>query len=70
MSETLTIILGFTLPCLMTTLGASLVFFFKKTSKIFRIVNAHDARFFFEKREFSESILLGFTQTNETSSNF
>ena len=38
MSETLTIILGFTLPCLMTTLGASLVFFFKKTSKIVNMI--------------------------------
>jgi len=31
--EILTIVLSFTLPCLMTTLGASLIFFFKKSSK-------------------------------------
>lgn len=31
---TLTIVLCFTLPCLMTTLGAGLVFFFNKTSKM------------------------------------
>ena len=34
MNQTATIILGFTLPFLMTTLGAMLVFFFNKTSKI------------------------------------
>ncbi len=34
MNDTALTILGFTLPCLMTTLGAALVFFFKKTSKI------------------------------------
>lgn len=34
MNEIATIILGFTLPCLMTTLGAVLVFFFNHTSKI------------------------------------
>ena len=34
MSELAAIILGFTLPCLMTTLGAVLVFFFRKISKL------------------------------------
>lgn len=38
MNETLTIVLGFTLPFLMTTIGASLVFFFKKTSKIINMI--------------------------------
>ncbi len=34
MSQTLATILCFTLPCLMTTLGASLIFFFNKPSRI------------------------------------
>ena len=38
MNQTLTIILGFTLPFLMTTIGAGLVFFFKKTSKIVNMI--------------------------------
>lgn len=38
MNQTLTIILGFTLPCLMTTLGSALVFFFKKESKIMNML--------------------------------
>ena len=38
MNETAVIALGFILPCLMTTLGAVLVFFFKKTSKIVNMI--------------------------------
>lgn len=38
MNQTLAIILGFTLPCLMTTLGSALVFFFKKESKIMNML--------------------------------
>lgn len=38
MNQTLTTVLGFTLPFLMTTIGAGLVFFFKKTSKIANMI--------------------------------
>ena len=38
MNETITLVLGFTLPCLMTTLGAALVFFFKKSSKLINMI--------------------------------
>ncbi len=37
-NTTLSIILCITLPCLMTTLGACLVFFFKRTSKIVNMI--------------------------------
>ena len=38
MNETTTLILSFTLPCVMTTLGSALVFFFKKSSKIINML--------------------------------
>ncbi len=38
MNETAIIVLGFTLPCLMTTLGALLVFFFRKTSALLNMI--------------------------------
>lgn len=38
MNQTLTIVFGFLLPCLMTTLGASLIFFFNKSSKVLNII--------------------------------
>ncbi len=38
MNQTVAIVLCFTLPCLMTTLGAGLVFFFDKTSKVLNML--------------------------------
>ena len=39
MSQTLTTILSFLLPCLMTTLGGALIFFFKKPSQTITLVS-------------------------------
>ena len=38
MSENAVIVLGFVLPCLMTTLGAVLVFFFRRTSRVVNMI--------------------------------